>query len=428
MIRMTLSPRVIAQRTIPSVALISTPTGLGTGFVVRADGRIATNHHVVDGALEAVVTLGEVEYRNVRVVASDPKHDLVLLAIDALDLPVLPLGDSTDVHPGQEVVAIGHPLGLGNTISDGLVSGIRELGPGMRLLQVSAPISTGSSGGPLLDEQGRVIGISTLVVTKGQNLNFGVPVNYLKELMAAPESSMTLAEMARDYVRPVPERSVPAHDLAVLEDCSPEEVAMVELEIARAIGVGAPLYNDGHHEACFRVYEGTALSLRDRLGSVNRVAAALIGGVETAARAPDYTAKAWAMRDAFDGVLDVIDRKLSEMGGAKKKLERKVPQHDLALLGGCPDEGLEQITFAIGDAIEVGAPLYNDGHAEACFRIYQGTALELTQRLEGCPGPVGALEEGLARADGEDGFEAKAWAMRDTFDGLLLVIKKRTMN
>src|SRR5262252_706184 len=98
---MTLSPRVIAQRTIPSVALISTPEGLGTGFVVRADGRIATNFHVVECTSEAKVTIGDKEYADVRVVASDPKHDLVILAIDAVDLPVLALGDSNEVHPGQ---------------------------------------------------------------------------------------------------------------------------------------------------------------------------------------------------------------------------------------------------------------------------------------------------------------------------------------
>ena len=424
-LRMTLSPRTIAQRTIPSVALISTPQGLGTGFVVRSDGRIATNHHVIEGATDAVVTIGEREYREVRVVAADPKHDLAVLAIDAADLPVLSLGDSGEVHPGTEVVAIGHPLGLGNTISDGLVSGIRELGPGLRLLQVSAPISTGSSGGPLLDELGNVIGISTLVVTKGQNLNFGVPVNYLKELLEKPETPMTLAELSEHFEYPVLERNVPSHDLSLLDECSAEDLVLIEREIARAIGVGAPLYNEGHHEACFRIYEGTALSLEGRLeGAARSVADALLEGVKTAAKAADYTAKAWAMRDAFDGILDVIDRRLVAGAGGGRKL----PQHELSILAGCSDDHLKQIVFAIGDAIDVGAPLYNDGHPEACFRIYQGTALDLINRLRECPGPVQALKEGLDRAGAEKTYEAKAWAMRDTFDALLLIIDKRSMN
>jgi hypothetical protein len=419
---MTLSPRAIAQKTIPSVALISTPQGLGTGFVVRADGRIETNHHVIEGATDAVVTIGETEYREVRVVAADPKHDLAVLAIEAADLPALTLGDSADVHPGTEVVAIGHPLGLGNTISDGLVSGIRDLGPGLRLLQVSAPISTGSSGGPLLDEHGRVIGISTLVITKGQNLNFGVPVDYLKELLALPERPMSLEDLCEHFECPALERAVPNHDLSLLEGCTAEDLMMVEREIARAIGVGAPLYNDGHHEACFRIYEGTALALQGRLqGSASKVAGALLDGVRTAASAPDYTAKAWAMRDAFDGVLDAIDRRITSG-------KRSVPLHDVAILKGCSDDHLRQISFAIGDAIGVGAPLYNDGHQEACFRIYQGTALDLINRLLECPGPVQALRDGLARAEAEKSYDAKAWAMRDTFDGLLLVIEARSLN
>jgi serine protease Do len=423
---MTLSPRLIAQRTIPSVALITTPQGHGTGFVVRADGRIATNHHVIEGAPEATVTIGDKEYRDVRVVASDAKHDLAVLAIDARDLPVLTLGDSNEVHPGQEVVAIGHPLGLGNTISDGLVSGVRNLGPELRLLQVSAPISSGSSGGPLLDEQGRVIGISTLVVTKGQNLNFGVPVNYLKDLMSRPETPMSLAELSEHFEQPkVLEREVPNHDVSMLDDIPAEDAAMVEREIARAIGIGAPLYNDGHHEACFRIYQGTALRLdRQLTGSARKLAAALMDGVLRAEDLPDETSKAWAMRDAFDGVLDVIDRNISP----RTKLERKVPQHELSLLKGCSDEHLRLIANAIGEAIEVGAPLYNQGHSEACFRIYQGTAFELIQRMKECPGPTKALQDGIARAAAAESDDAKAWAMRDTFDGLLLVIEKRSLN
>jgi hypothetical protein len=159
-------------------------------------------------------------------------------------------------------------------------------------------------------------------------------------------------------------------------------------------------------------------------GAAKKLAEALMAGVRNAAEAPDYTTKAWAMRDAFDGLLDVLDRKLA----AGLTGFRQVPQHELAVIKGCSDEDLKQIVFAIGDAIDVGAPLYNDGHPEACFRIYQGTALDLIHRLRECPGPVKALQSGLERANGEKSYDAKAWAMRDTFDGLLLLIDKRSLN
>lgn len=220
-------------------------------------------------------------------------------------------------------------------------------------------------------------------------------------------------------------RSVPSHDPSLVEHCSIEDLLLIEKEIVDAIGVGAPLYNSGNHEACFRIYEGTALALKERMGSTaERVVGALLDGIENAATAPDYSAKAWAMRDAFDGVLDVIEARLRGLG----QVERQIPAHDISVLEGCSDAELEQIAFAIGRAISAGAPLYNQGLSEACFAIYRDTALELTRRLPQCAGPAAALRAGVHRAEAEDTPEAQAWAMRDTFDALLLVIKKRALN
>jgi S1-C subfamily serine protease len=421
---MTLTPRLIAERCIPSVALIRTPDGLGSGFVVRADGRVVTNLHVVLNAREATISIGDRTFDDVRVVAADPDRDLAVLAIDARDLPVLELGDSASIRPGQEVVAIGFPLGLGLTISEGLTSGLRQLGD-LELLQVSAPISSGCSGGPLLDEHGHVIAIATLVVTKGQNLNFGVPVDHLKTLLREPERPISLADLADLTLSATPptRRTVPDHPLDLLAGCDDEDVDQIERAIEGAIGVGAPLYDDGHHDACFRIYEGTALSLALRLdGPAARIGATLKAGAAAAARAGDATAKAWAMRDVFDGVLDVIRRRA---GGP---IVRQVPEHDASLLEGCGDEQLVQIVSAIEGAIAVGAPLYDDGHPDACFRIYQGAALDLIQRLAPGAGPARALDAGMARAADLAGAEAKAWAMRDAFDGLLDVIERRSAN
>lgn len=418
-----LSPKQIAEQTIPSVALIRTPNGLGTGFVVRADGRIATNLHVIEGAGEMTVVIGKREFSRVLVVATDPLHDLAILSVPAKGLRPLLLGDSKKIAAGAPVVAIGHPLGLGNTVSDGLVSAVREVQPGLSMLQVSAPFSPGSSGGPLIGEDGRVIGISTLVVAGGQNLNFGMPVEYLQQLMTKPETAMTLAVFAKRSNAQV-RRAIPEHPPSLLFECDDGDLTLIEEEIARAINLGAPLYNEGNHEACFRIYEGTAFDVRRKLKKrCRKASSALMDGVEIAGKAGDYTAKAWAMRDAFDGLLAAIDRKRGPALPAVPK--RQVPRHDLSLLDGCSDADVQTIYDAIGGAIDVGAPLYNQGNAEACYRVYAGAALELTRGLARCEGPKRALADGLARARSAGTPVAKAWAMRDAFDGLADIILER---
>src|SRR5215831_7427247 len=109
-----LTPAEIAERTLPAMALIKTEVGLGSGFVVGADGRIATNLHVITGVKEATVVLADSrEFKEIEVIAVDFAHDLVLIRVNAKGLVPLALGDSTHVQAGEPVVAIGHPLGLG---------------------------------------------------------------------------------------------------------------------------------------------------------------------------------------------------------------------------------------------------------------------------------------------------------------------------
>src|SRR6201999_60661 len=97
------------------------------------------------------------------------------------------LGDSDKTRPGDSVVAIGNPLGLENTVSNGLISARRKFDEGVEVLQISAPIAPGSSGGPIFNDHGEVIGIATAILEEGQNLNFGMPVAYLAPMLKAPE-------------------------------------------------------------------------------------------------------------------------------------------------------------------------------------------------------------------------------------------------
>ncbi len=122
---------------------------------------------------------GEV-YRNVYLLTSDPINDLAFLKIEAVDLPTIPLGNSNNVQLGDEVLLVGAPQGLEQTVSNGLISGIRLDNYGVRVLQTSAAASPGSSGGPLLNRSGEAVGVMSFKVVNGENLNFTIPINYVR--------------------------------------------------------------------------------------------------------------------------------------------------------------------------------------------------------------------------------------------------------
>jgi len=121
------------------------------------------------------------------VVAIDPLHDLVLLAVADAKAPPLKFGDSAKVAIGDHVFSVGNPKGLEGTFADGIVSGIREIGVD-KILQITAPISPGSSGGPILGESGTVVGIAAATFKGGQNLNFAIPASYLAHIMTNTSS------------------------------------------------------------------------------------------------------------------------------------------------------------------------------------------------------------------------------------------------
>jgi regulator of sirC expression with transglutaminase-like and TPR domain len=160
--------------------------GLGTGFVVEADGLIATNLHVIGEARPITVKLANGKHYEVTdVYASDRSLDLALLRIRAKDLPALELGDSDGVKQGQPIVAFGNPLGLTYSVVSGVVSSKREV-EGRPMIQLAIPLERGNSGGPMLDLQGRVQGIITMKSLVTANLGFAMPVNALKTLLKKP--------------------------------------------------------------------------------------------------------------------------------------------------------------------------------------------------------------------------------------------------
>lgn len=171
---------------ISSLGFGDSPQAVGSGFVVRSDGVVLTNYHVIEHAQAVTVKLPDGrEFRAQGVLGSDPELDVAVLKIEATALPTIPLGDSDRVKVGQRIITIGNPLGvLENTVSDGIISAIRlDDNPDAKLkklLQITAPLSQGNSGGPLLNLSGQVIGITFAIIELGQNLNFAIPINAAK--------------------------------------------------------------------------------------------------------------------------------------------------------------------------------------------------------------------------------------------------------
>ena len=165
--------------------------GVGSGVIVNSEGYILTNHHVVDGALEIKVELTDNRTFTAKLVGSDPPSDLAVLKIDAKDLPTLSLGDSDKVRVGDAVLAVGNPLGIGQTVTSGIVSakgratGLSD-GSFEDFLQTDAAINRGNSGGALVNISGELIGINSQILSpSGGNIGIGfaIPSNMAKAVM-----------------------------------------------------------------------------------------------------------------------------------------------------------------------------------------------------------------------------------------------------
>lgn len=183
----------LTRKALPAVGLIVVSDGTGkvtaqgSGFMVSSDGEFVTNYHVIEGAASAVIKFPNGAFYGVDgVLTLDPDQDLAVLKAAGKGFPFLTLGRSEDVQAGQTVVAIGSPLSLEATVSSGIVSGVRTIGKGnLKVIQTTAAISPGSSGGALLNLDGQVIGVTAYRLQKGENLNFAIAADYLKPLLVS---------------------------------------------------------------------------------------------------------------------------------------------------------------------------------------------------------------------------------------------------
>lgn len=208
------SSHVVLLKNMDASGIVSS---IGSGFIISTDGQIVTNYHVVDGASSMTATLQDGRVFSVEsVLAYDKVKDLAILKATGLFMErALTFGDASTVIVGAQVVAIGNPEGLSNTVSTGIISSVRfSAERNANDFQTTAPISHGSSGGPLFNMKGEVIGINYAGYSEGQNLNFAIPVSDLIPLMAglSPKSFAQVQQEVHPIVSvPTPVSDVPSY-------------------------------------------------------------------------------------------------------------------------------------------------------------------------------------------------------------------------
>jgi putative serine protease PepD len=195
----TFNPAEIAKKASPAVVVIkgisAQGSGVGTGFIISSDGKIVTALHVIQDFKSAGVQLanGEV-FDSFSILAFDQRKDLAIIKVAGFDFPSIELGNSNQASPGEQVILIGSAQGLQGTVTSGVVSAVRDL-EGFKIIQTDAAANPGNSGGPLLNAAGQAIGVLDFKLSGSENLNFAVPINYIRGMLGDLKVPITLAEL-----------------------------------------------------------------------------------------------------------------------------------------------------------------------------------------------------------------------------------------
>lgn len=201
--------------------------GAGSGFIIDEKGHILTNSHVVRGADKIRITLKDGKSYEAKLIGIDSGIDLAVLKTEAKNLPYMALGDSSKIRPGEWVIAIGNPYGFSNSVTAGIISALGrsldDIGK-KNLIQVDAPINPGNSGGPLIDIDGKVIGVNVAIAAKAQGIGFAIPINAAKEVLSELiEKGKVVRPWLGLYMRDVDQRlaeylSLPSADGVLITD------------------------------------------------------------------------------------------------------------------------------------------------------------------------------------------------------------------
>lgn len=285
----------------------------GTGFNVSNEGLVVTNLHVLAGGASSYIIIkfpyhGEFQEAVIAGV-SDPQTDLALLEIKGNNLPAIDQIYKPEVEVGEKVYVIGNPQGLINTLSPGILSGIRDK-DGVQLFQITAPISGGSSGGPVFNEYGEVVCVAAASHQGGQNLNFCIPIDQVEKVRRA--SDLQSGRIMQDKPVNAALAKISAEIDLAQDGSLPqfEHPGEVKKSILAAIDEGAALFNQGDTDGCYRVYERIAKQILytiDPTDNSNPKMQNIWRIVNTtrqvALRSPGSGKAAWVLRYGFDIIL-----------------------------------------------------------------------------------------------------------------------------
>ena len=167
----------IVHQVADSVVTIRNSMSMGSGFIVHPSGYIISNEHVVGSNKEVKVAFADGKTLPGEVLVADSVRDIAIIKVPRVNLPVVTLGDSSSVEPGETVIAVGHPMGMENTITRGIVSANNRPHRGKKYIQIDAALNPGNSGGPVIDGDGNVIGVSVMTMGFAESIGFAIPIN-----------------------------------------------------------------------------------------------------------------------------------------------------------------------------------------------------------------------------------------------------------
>ena len=229
----------VAREATPAVVSVTAPrVGSGSGVVISTDGVILTNNHVVGNARTVEIGFADGRRLQGQVLGRDPTLDIAVVRVAGRGLVAAPVGDSDRLQVGQTAIAIGNPIGLDRTVTTGIVSAINRSPRGFELgglIQTDAPINPGNSGGPLLDSQGRVIGINSAILRGTTGLGFAIPINLARNIA---EQVITTGRITRPYL------GVGTADINV-EAAQAAGIDLREGVIVSSVGPGSPAARAG---------------------------------------------------------------------------------------------------------------------------------------------------------------------------------------
>lgn len=301
-----------------SVVLLEFQQSYGLGFVAP-NGRIVTCFHVVADEPEIVAHLADGRVLPVQsVCAIDSRRDLAVLDVGLLDATPVKAAGSKLAQEGQPVYVFGMVSGEGRARwVDAHLASVQVVGASLTVYSLSGEVPPDASGGPLVGADGTALGVVTVAETEEGVVTLGVPWKYLEPLLRQNQE-LPLSVLSADHRKP-PRRQVPEHPLSLLEGSAAAGLEAATDTIAEAIRLGAPAYNEGDVARCYSIYAETAKKLIDTRDDCAGVQTALRAGLARAAAMTDVDHQAWAMRDAFDGLLLVIEKYLRTNLGPPRK-------------------------------------------------------------------------------------------------------------